>query len=136
VVGREELATDARFRTNTLRVTHRQALRVVLRECLSAFTSEECVALLSRHQIVVGVIRSYRQVLQSADVQASGILVEAQDADGHSYPSLALPYRLGDAPRATPPAAPACGAHTDQVLAALGISAFQVDELRRAGAVA
>lgn len=136
VVGREALATDPRFCTNTLRVKHRAELRIVLQECLSGFTSEECVAMLSRHQIVVGSIRSYSQVLESRDVQASGILVETQDRDGHGEPVLALPYRLGDAPRATPPAAPACGAQTDQLLAELGMSASQVEELRRAGAVA
>ncbi|MDZ4360053.1 MAG: CoA transferase, partial [Variovorax sp.] len=134
--GREPLATDPRFCTNALRVQHRSALRVVLRECLSSFTSEECVALLSRNQIVVGFVRSYQQVLQSADVQASGILVDALGADGERYPSLALPYRLGDAPRATPPAAPACGADTDRLLAELGLAANEIDELRRAGAVA
>ncbi len=136
VVGREELATDPRFCTNSLRVEHRAALRLVLRECLSGFTSEECVALLARHQIVVGSIRSYRQVLESPDVQASGILVEAQDTDGEHYPSLALPYRLGDAPRATPTAAPACGAHTDQILAGMGFSASEIADLRRTCAVA
>lgn len=136
VVGREALATDPRFCTNALRVKHRVELRAVLDECLSGFTSQECVDMLSRHQIVVGAIRSYSQVLESKDVQASGILVEAQDPDGHGQPVLALPYRLGDAPRATPPAAPACGAHTDQLLAGLGMAASQIEELRRAGAVA
>ncbi|MFS2049125.1 CoA transferase, partial [Variovorax sp. CT11-76] len=71
------------------RVRHRTELRAVLRECLSAFTSEECVALLSRNQIVVGAVRSYRQVLDSEDVQASGMLVDAVAADGSRYPSLA-----------------------------------------------
>ena len=136
VVGREALATDPRFCTNTLRVKHRAELRVVLHECLSGFSSEECVAMLSRHQIVVGFIRSYSQVLESKDVQASGILVQAQDREGHAEPVLALPYRLGHAPRATPPAAPACGAHTDLLLAELGMAAGQIEELRRIGAVA
>lgn len=135
-VGREVLASDPRFSSNALRVRHRAELRVVLRECLSSFTSEECVALLSRHQIVVGSVRSYRQVLQSADVQASGILVDAAGADGHTYPSLGLPYRLGDTPRATPRAAPACGADTDRLLGEIGFSVDEIGELRRNGAVA
>jgi len=85
VMGREALATDARFRTNALRVQHRDALRTVLRECLSALTSDECVALLGRHQIVAGAVRSYRQALHSPDVQASGMLVDAVAADGSVY---------------------------------------------------
>ena len=91
--------------------------------------------MLSRHQIVVGAVRSYRQVLDSADVQASGMLVEAQAQDGSRYKALALPYRLGDAPRARPPAAPACGADTDAVLSTLGFSADEIDTLRRDGAI-
>lgn len=136
VVGREALATDARFATNALRVAHRAELRQVLAECLSSFTSDECVALLSRNQIVVGFVRSYRQVLESADVQSSGLLVDTAAPGGGGYPSLALPYRLGDAPRANPPAAPACGADTDRVLAGLGLAASDIAALRGAGAVA
>ncbi len=136
VMGRESLATDPRFRTNALRVQHRAELRVVLRECLSSLTSEECVTLLSRNQIVVGAVRSYRQVLQSADVQASGILVDAQDPNGRGHPFLALPYRLGDAPRAAPSTAPACGADTDWLLGELGLAGNDIGELRRAGVVA
>jgi len=136
VMGREDLATDPRFATNALRVQHRGELRIVLRECLSSFTSEECVDLLSRNQIVVGFVRSYRQVLQSADVQASGILIDALGANGERVTSLGLPYRLGDAPRATPGAAPACGADTDAVLEGIGLSADEIGELHRSGVVA
>jgi len=81
-------------------------------------------------------VRSYRQVLQSADVQASGILVDALGADGERHPALGLPYRLGDAPRATPGAAPACGADTDAVLQEIGLSADEIGELRRNRVVA
>lgn len=135
-VGREELITDPRFCSNALRVRHRDELRAVLRDCLSAMSSEECVALLGRHQIVVGAVRSYGQVLQSPDVQASGMLVEAASADGTRHAALALPYAFGDAPRAAPRAAPDCGGDTDAVLGALGFDARQITALRRQGAVA
>lgn len=135
-VGREELITDPRFCSNALRVRHRDELRAVLRDCLSAMSSEECVALLGRHQIVVGAVRSYGQVLQSLDVQASGMLVEAASADGTRHAALALPYAFGDAPRAAPRAAPDCGGDTDAVLGALGFDARQITALRRQGAVA
>jgi crotonobetainyl-CoA:carnitine CoA-transferase CaiB-like acyl-CoA transferase len=135
LMGRAELITDARFCTNALRVQHRTALRAVLRECLCSLTSDECVALLGSNQIVVGAIRSYRQVLQSADVQGSGIVVDAKAADGSHYQSLALPYVMGEAPRAAPGAAPACGADTDAVLAEAGYGPGDILELRRAGAV-
>jgi crotonobetainyl-CoA:carnitine CoA-transferase CaiB-like acyl-CoA transferase len=136
VMGREELATDPRFCSNARRVVHRAELREVLRECLSGYSSEECVALLSRNQIVAGAVRSYREVLASADVTASGILVDAASADGQHYRALSLPYRLGDAPRPAPQAAPACGADGAAVLAEAGYSETEIAALRQSRVIA
>jgi crotonobetainyl-CoA:carnitine CoA-transferase CaiB-like acyl-CoA transferase len=135
IVGREVLATDPRFASNALRVAHRAELRAVLQDCLSGYTREECVRLLGENQIVVGAVRRYRDVLASADVAASGIVVEAASTGEGSYRALGLPYRLDDAPRATPPAAPACGADGPQVLAQAGYSREEIAALRGAGVV-
>lgn len=136
VVGREALIDDPRFSTNARRVEHRAALREVLRDCLSGLSSEECVTLLGRNQIVAGAVRTYGQVLASADLAASGLVVEAAAADGSHYRALGLPYRFGESPPAAPPAAPACGADTDAVLAEAGYAAHDITALRRAGVVA
>lgn len=134
-VGREALATDPRFASNALRVAHRAELRAVLQECLSGYSSEECVRLLGDHQIVVGAVRRYRDVLASADVTASGIVVQAPSTGEGSYRALGLPYRLDDAPRAAPSAAPACGADGTQVLAQAGYSPQEIAALRGTGVV-
>jgi crotonobetainyl-CoA:carnitine CoA-transferase CaiB-like acyl-CoA transferase len=136
VVRREELADDPRFATNALRVRHRAELRQVLADCLSGFTSRQCVDLLGGQQIVCGAVRSYRDVLASPDVAASGLLVRAAAADGTDYQALGLPYRFGDAPRAALPAAPAAGADGAAVLAEAGFSGHEIEVLRRTGAVA
>jgi crotonobetainyl-CoA:carnitine CoA-transferase CaiB-like acyl-CoA transferase len=135
-MGRAGLATDPRFRTNALRVAHRTALRAVLCECLSGLSSEECVALLGRHQIVSGAVRSYGQALASPDTLASGIFVEARAADGSSYRSVGLPYRLGTGARPTPAAAPATGADSHALLEEAGYSRDEIARLRRDGVVA
>ena len=135
VMGREALVTDLRFSSNAQRVAHRAELRQVLSECLSGLTSEECVALLSRHQIVAGAVRTYAQTLASADVAASGLLVPARAPDGSSYRALGLPYRLGHCARAEPAAAPAAGAHTDALLCEAGYGREEIGSLRRAGVV-
>lgn len=135
-MGRDDLAGDPRFATNTSRVTHRAELRAVLQECLSGYSSEECVALLGRNQIVAGAVRRYRDVLASADLQASGMLVEAVAAQGGHYRALGLPYRLGDAPQPAPPAAPGCGADGAALLVEAGYSEQEIAALRRGGVVA
>lgn len=135
-LGREDLADDPRFRSNALRVANRAALRAVLRDCMADRTSEECVALLARHNIVTGAVRSYRDVLLGADMAASGIVVEAASPDGERYRALGLPYRMGDAPRAAPRAAPACGADSAALLAEAGYSEAEVAALRQGGVIA
>jgi crotonobetainyl-CoA:carnitine CoA-transferase CaiB-like acyl-CoA transferase len=136
VLGRTHLADDPRFSSNERRVANRAALRSVLRDCLSSLSSEECVALLAGNQIVAGAVRSYGQALGSADVAASGLVVEAVRADGTAYRALTLPYRFDGGPRPTPGAAPACGAHSDALLTEMGYSAAEVARLRRDGVVA
>lgn len=136
VVGREELANDPRFCSNARRVANRPELREVLRECLSGYTSEECVALLGRNRIVAGAVRRYAEVLASPDVAASGILVDAASPDGAHYRALGLPYRFGDAPRPAPPAAPACGADGAALLSEAGYTDAEIASLRQGRVVA
>ncbi|MCW5657661.1 MAG: CoA transferase [Burkholderiaceae bacterium] len=136
VLGREELAHDARFSSNERRVANRSALRAVLRECLSDRSSDECVMLLARNQIVAGAVRSYAQALNSPDMAASGLLVEAVGADGVRHRALGLPYRIDDAARPSLAAAPSCGADSDTLLAEVGYAAEQIRSLRSAGVVA
>lgn len=136
LLRRDDLAADERFCTNARRVEHRMAMRAELQKCLSGLSSDECVALLGGNQIVAGAVRSYGQALASPDVQASGLLVQAPHGSGAAYRAVGLPYRFGSAPRAMPAAAPATGAHTDELLAQIGCSAAEIGALRRAGVIA
>lgn len=135
-VGREGLVHDPRFASNEQRVVHRTELRRVLDECLSAYTSDAAVEMLSQHQIVAGAVRPYRDVLTNADVIASGIMVDAASADGGRYRALGLPYRMGSGRRPTPAAAPDCGADSQELLAEFGYSAQEIAALRESGVVA
>ncbi len=133
LMGRESLLTDPRFCTNARRVENRTELRAVLEECLSGSSSAQCVELLGRNQIVAGAVLRYGEVARSADIQASGILVEAAGPDGGSYLAVGPPYRFASGPFATPGAAPAGGAHSDALLAQAGYTPGEIAELRRAG---
>lgn len=135
-VGREELVNDPRFCSNDQRVAHRTELRSVLDECLSSYTSDAAVEMLSQQQIVAGAVRRYRDVLAHPDVIVSGIMVDAVSADGAGYRALGLPYRMGSGRRPAPAAAPDCGADSAQLLAECGYSALEIAALRSNGVVA
>lgn len=135
-IGCPELATDARFLTNELRVENRPAMKVAVSELLSKYGTRECVDLLTGNNIVVGVVRSYSDALVGEDFQASNMLVDAApNGDRPGYRSFGLPYDLCDTPRRQTQAAPAHGAHTEEVLREAGFSPDEIAALLEASVV-
>lgn len=132
-MGRPELVADPRFCSNAQRVKNRPAMREAIDQALSRYTSDECVALLSEAQIVVGVVRGYDQVAQSADLLASGMVVYATNREGSTYRSLGMPYTLDGVRRRSLTASPAAGADTDAVLEEAGFDETARRALRDAG---
>jgi crotonobetainyl-CoA:carnitine CoA-transferase CaiB-like acyl-CoA transferase len=135
-LGCAELASDPRFATNELRVAHRPAMKAAVGERLLRLGTGECVELLTRHQIVVGVVRSYGEALASEDFRASRMVIEAApDGERAGYPSFGLPYELCDTPRRQTLAAPAHGAHTDALLREAGFGEDEIAALHAARVV-
>lgn len=135
-IGCPELATDARFATNELRVQNRPAMKAAVSGRLEHYGTGECVELLTRHSIVVGVVRSYADALAGADFRASRMVIEAApDGELPGYASFGLPYELCDTPRRATRAAPAHGAHTEELLREAGYGAEEIEALREARVV-
>ncbi|EJL67749.1 putative acyl-CoA transferase/carnitine dehydratase [Variovorax sp. CF313] len=135
-IGCPELATEARFLTNELRVANRPAMKAAVSERLAHYGTGECVELLTRNNIVVGVVRSYADALAGADFRASRMVIEAAPNGGEpGYASFGLPYELCDTPRRRTQAAPAHGAHTEELLREAGYGAAEIEALREAGVV-
>jgi crotonobetainyl-CoA:carnitine CoA-transferase CaiB-like acyl-CoA transferase len=135
-IGCPELATDPRFLTNELRVANRPAMKEAVSERLSRHGTRECVDLLTRNSIVVGVVRSYSDALAGEDFRASSMVIEAApNGDRPGYRSFGLPYELCDTPRRQTQAAPAHGAHTEELLREAGLSHAEIAALREGGVV-
>jgi crotonobetainyl-CoA:carnitine CoA-transferase CaiB-like acyl-CoA transferase len=133
-IGAPQLAADPRFATNELRVANRPAMKAAVGEHLAAPGHCECVDLLTRHNIVVGVVRSYADALHGEDFRASTMVIDALPGGGQpGYRSFGLPYELCGTPRRPSTAAPAHGAHTAQVLHEAGFSPQEVHALVAAG---
>jgi crotonobetainyl-CoA:carnitine CoA-transferase CaiB-like acyl-CoA transferase len=135
-IGCPELATDVRFLTNELRVANRPTMKEAVSERLSRYGTRECVELLTRNNIVVGVVRSYSDALAGEDFRASSMVIEAApNGDRPGYRCFGLPYELCDTPRRQTQAAPAHGAHTEELLREAGLSDAEIAALREAGVV-
>ncbi len=135
-IDQPELATDPRFAGNNERVRNRAALIAVLQQALGHHTGEAARARLERHDVVVGVVRDYPQVMASADVQASGIFQPVNDGRGSEVMLPGLPFQLADAGgNTTVPAVPGLGEHTVDVLAQAGYSPDAIARLQERGVV-
>lgn len=136
IFGKDDLIVDPRFCTNEARVANRSAMRAALAEMLSGYTSDDCVALLTRNQIVAGVVRGYRSAHECPTVRASGIFCRTESGSNADYETLGLPYRFaGVSKRSTRPL-PAIGADGAEVLRQAGFDEIETVGLLKSGVVA
>jgi itaconate CoA-transferase len=127
------LTLDPRFISNTARVAHRQELNALVSQRFQTMSSDVVQKALDSAHVATGAVRSMAEFLEHPalrdrlrwqDVGSPGGVVEV----------LIPPTGLaGVVPRMDP--VPALGAHTDAILAGLGFTAEEADELRSNGVV-
>nr|MBF0684243.1 CoA transferase [Pseudomonas sp.] len=93
-IGRGDLIDDPRFATNVERLANRPALVTELHGALGTMTGEAARQLLESHGVVVGVVRNYDQVMQSADIAASGIFSPVDDGNQRQIRLPGMPFHL------------------------------------------
>lgn len=135
VMGRPELATDPRFRTNSDRMRHVDALDEEVQRWVGAHDLAELAALCEREGITAGPVYDVRQLLEDPHVIEREVLVDVADPDLGDLPMHNVTPRLSATPGAIRRPAPRLGEHTDEVLEALGVDAARRAALRARGAV-
>lgn len=129
------VADDPRFRTNADRVTHRAECLAVVEEALQHKTMAEWVPLLEEIGVPVGPIYDLGQVYDDPQAQAREMAVEIDHPKAGRIKLTGIPVKMSDTPGQikTPP--PLLGEHTEQVLANLGYTPEQIQQLRESGAI-
>ena len=97
-------------------------------------TKYEAMEILNRHDIPCGPILSMKEIADEPALRASGTVVEVDHPTRGKYLSVGNPIKLSDSPTEVT-RSPLLGEHTEQVLAQLGFSAAEVEQLRSEGAV-
>jgi len=135
VIGREEVATDERFKTNEARAKNRAALNALLNEALAKRTSAEWIETFNRIGVPCGPIYRMDEVFADPQVQHLGASVEVEHPKIGRFRILNQPVKLSRTPAKIVAATPELGSHTDEILAELGLDEKQIKELRAKGAV-
>jgi len=136
VIGRSELASDARFATNASRVNNRDELIAILQGIFAARTMRDWLESLERAGVPCGPINTVADVFADPQVQARGLKLDLPHPSIGPVPSVANPIKYSATPISYRSAPPMLGADTDEILREMiGVPPEEIARLRKAGIV-
>jgi itaconate CoA-transferase len=133
VLESPELASDARFSSNSRRTQARDELRALIDEGFARLSSEQLIARLDAAQIANARMNDMHDVWEHPQLKARGRWTEVDTPCG-PIPALLPPGQVDSfTPRMD--AVPALGQHSDAILLELGWDEAAIERLRAVGAV-
>ena len=131
LAGRDELAVDERFRSNSDRVRFRDALVPQVAAIMLQRSSAQWLVDLNAEGIPCGPINNIEQVFADPQVRHRGLQLELDHPAAGKAASVANPIRMSLTPVQYDRAPPLLGQHTEQVLSRLlGIDAQELTHLK------
>lgn len=132
-MGRPELATDPRFSSNELRIQNVEALDAEIGAWMALHPRPEVIAAMNAAEVAVGPINDIPTIFADPHFAAREDLVEVEDPDFGTMRLASVVPRLSATPGRIRSTGPALGAHTDEVLAEIGIGPEEIASLREEG---
>jgi len=134
-IGRADMITDIRFRTNTDRVRNAAACEAPIAAFIAARTLAENMEIFERAEVTAAPVYDIDQFMADPHVIAREILVDLpDDAMGHLPMHNVIP-RLSATPGRLRRPAPALGEHSAEILGALGLDRAELEGLARDGVI-
>ena len=133
VLRRPELAEDERFAGNAKRTAHREALRALIVEAFASLSAEQVQQRIEEAQIASAQVNDMAGLWAHEQLKARGRWREVGSPAG-PLPALLPPGSWDDGDPVLEPV-PALGAHTESILAELGVDAAGLTALREAQAI-
>lgn len=135
-LGIEEIAADAKYRTNLDRVENREQLCGLLNEILATRTNEEWMEIFADAPFPVGPINNMAEVFDDPHVKAIELVKELPHPTAGTVKVVGPPVVYSEIENEAKTAPPLLGQHTDEVLqSVLGYSAERINELKGRGIV-
>lgn len=130
IIGRPELGTDPRFSTNNQRLVHR-AETVELVESWTRMRTKAEIAEALGVRVPFGPVNTAADIYADPHMKAREMLVEVEHPGSRKPVTVAsTPIRMTATPGGVTRRAPLTGEHTDELLAATGLSDEAIRNLR------
>jgi formyl-CoA transferase len=135
LVGRADLADDPDYATTPSRIARRAEVDLLVARWAAERTVEQAVDALVESGVPAAPVMTYGEAARDPHVLARDMLQDAAQPGGEVVPLTGPAAKLSRTPTRVRSGAPALGAHTDELLEELGVSAERRQALRDAGVV-
>jgi formyl-CoA transferase len=135
-IGRPELASDPRFRTNAERLQNAPALDAVIGAFVAQRTQAENVTFFEDAEVTIGPVYDISQIVQDPHVIDREVLADYPDSDMEFLPMNATVPRLLGTPAAIRLPAPLLGQHNRELLNEIGVDESAYENLLSRGIAA
>jgi formyl-CoA transferase len=135
-MDRPDLARDPRYADHAMRAANQETLDAEIATWTRSLERDAVVAACKKAEVPVGVVNTAADLLADPHVAAREMVVRVAAGFGQPVPMTAVVPKLRRTPGRIAAAGPELGAHTDEVLHALGLDATEIERLRRMGVVA
>jgi crotonobetainyl-CoA:carnitine CoA-transferase CaiB-like acyl-CoA transferase len=135
VIGREDMITDPRFRTNADRVRNRDMVNDIVAAWIAERDRDEVLAIFNEAGVTGAPVYDASDIMSDVHVQERGVLVELPDDETETAIHHNIHPRLSGTPGTFRLPAPKLGQHTDEVLAKAGYSADDIAQFREGGII-
>src|SRR5215472_6135869 len=130
VIGKEEWITHPDYATPDARLPHLDQIFDTIEQWTMTKNKFEAMTELNKHDIPCGPILSMEELAAEPSLRATGTVVEVDHPKRGKYLSVGNPIKLSDSPTEVH-RSPLLGEHTGEVLTELGLSAAEIESLRK-----
>ncbi len=133
-MGRTDLLENARYKTIADRLANRVELIADLETTFVTRPMEDWVEMLLAVGIPAGPIYDYEQALGNEHAKVREVSMEIDHPTEGKVKSIGFPVKMSGTPQQVRLPPPLLGEHNAELLAELGVSQSDVEEMKRAGA--
>jgi formyl-CoA transferase len=134
-IGRADLANDPTLADNTGRTRRTEELDTAIGAWTGANTIDQVLEILDKADVPSGRIYSIADIVTDMQYQARGMIEKHKLGDNEEVWLPGIVPKLSETPGATKWLGPKLGAHTAEVLSAIGYDANAQAELKRRGII-